>query len=293
MKTANPQRTILITLIIAFVILLALCLLIHIHEYEYSRIAPTCESEGYALYTCRCGESYTESVCPALGHTYEATVTPPGLNEDGYTEHVCSRCRDTYRDEIVPKHADVVSDLSENDFLLPIDYYSRARDHKPEYVMIHFMSAVVLDPKNPYDMTLTRSTYLDAYVSTHYTIDREGNIYCYIPEALVAYHAGKGTWRDDGKYTDSMNDYAIGIELMGIGTQKEMSIYMTAANYNKLDPAHLGFTDAQYASLKALVQDICDRNDIPMDRDHVIGHEDYSPKKVDPGDLFDWDRLLS
>jgi len=90
-----------------------------------------------------------------------------------------------------------------------------------------------------------------------------------------------------------MNDYAIGIELMGIGTQKEMSIYMTAANYNKLDPAHLGFTDAQYASLKALVQDICDRNDIPMDRDHVIGHEDYSPKKVDPGDLFDWDRLLS
>ena len=159
--------------------------------------------------------------------------------------------------------------------------------------MIHFMSAVVLDPKNPYDIELTRSTYTDNWVSTHYTIDRQGNVYCYVPESLVAYHAGKGVWNNDGTYTDSMNDYAIGIEVMGIGTQKEMSIYMSAYNYSRLDPADLGFTDAQYESLKALVSDICSRYDIPMDRDHVIGHEEYSPQKVDPGDLFDWTRLLT
>lgn len=292
MKTDHPVRTITITLIVAFVVLVCLCLLIHIHEFSGTLISPTCEAEGYTLLTCRCGDSYKESVTPALGHAYESTVIPPSLDEDGCTEHRCTRCERSYRDEITPKHADAVSALAEKDFLQPIDYYSRARDYKAEYVMIHFMSAVVLDSENPYDMELTRSTYIDDGVSVHYTIDREGKIYCYVPEALVAYHAGKGTWQDDGKYTDSMNDYAIGIELMGIGTQKEMSTYMTAANYNRLDPAHIGFTDAQYESLKTLVQDICSRNEIPMDRTHIIGHDEYAPRKSDPGDLFDWTRLI-
>lgn len=290
MKTAIRPR---IFIIAGMVLFLCLCLLIHIHEYELSVIPPTCEEGGYALLTCRCGDSYTESPTAALGHSYESAVTPPELDTDGYTEHICSRCQHTYRDEIVLKHADVVSQLAEKDFLQPMEYYSRARDHKAEFVMIHFMSAVVLDSKNPYDMDLTRSTYIDNGVSTHYTIDRDGNIYCYVPEALVAYHAGKGVWNNDGKYTDAMNDYAIGIELMGIGSQKDMRQYMTAYNYYRLDPAHLGFTDAQYESLKALVQDICQRNDIPMDRQHIIGHEEYSPKKADPGDLFDWDRLIA
>jgi N-acetyl-anhydromuramyl-L-alanine amidase AmpD len=129
-------------------------------------------------------------------------------------------------------------------------------------------------------------------VSIHYIIDRAGTVYCYIPEDRVAWHAGKGQWAGDEKYTDKMNFYAIGIELVGIGSAKDMSLYMTKENYNKLDKSLRGFTDAQYISLKALVEDICCRNGIPMDREHVIGHEDYSSRKKDPGELFDWDRLL-
>jgi dimethylamine--corrinoid protein Co-methyltransferase len=34
------------------------------------------------------------------------------------------------------------------------------------------------------------------------------------------------------------------------------------------------------------------RNGIPMDREHVIGHQEYSPKKSDPGELFDWSKLI-
>ena len=30
------------------------------------------------------------------------------------------------------------------------------------------------------------------------------------------------------------------------------------------------------------------RYDIPMDRDHIIGHQEYAIKKRDPGELFDW-----
>ena len=38
--------------------------------------------------------------------------------------------------------------------------------------------------------------------------------------------------------------------------------------------------------------DICARYGIPYDRAHIIGHEDYRPSKSDPGELFDWGRVL-
>jgi len=77
-----------------------------------------------------------------------------------------------------------------------------------------------------------------------------------------------------------------------MGSAEDMSLYMTKKEYKALDPSLLGFTDAQYTALKALVEDICQRNEIPMDREHVIGHEEYNPKKNDPGDLFDWSRIF-
>ncbi len=96
------------------------------HDYEATVTAPTCTEGGYTTHTCsRCEDTYTDTpteklghtagdeatctedqtctVCgevltPALGHDYEATVTPPTCTEDGYTTHTCSRCKDTYTD---------------------------------------------------------------------------------------------------------------------------------------------------------------------------------------------------
>lgn len=164
--------------------------------------------------------------------------------------------------------------------------------YPPEYVMLHFCSAVVNHPEDPYNMEYVRQTFIDADVSVHYIIDRDGTVYCYIPEDRTAWHAGAGQWAGDEKYTDKMNFYAIGIELVGIGSREDMSLYITKAQYNKLDKTLLGFTDAQYVALSALLEDVCGRNGIPMDREHVIGHEDFNPKRNDPGQLFDWNRIL-
>ena len=89
-----------------------------------------------------------------------------------------------------------------------------------------------------------------------------------------------------------MNLYSIGIELVGIGSQQDMALYLTKAEYKKLDKDLLGFTDDQYTALRALVEDVYARHNIPMDTEHVIGHEQYNPKKNDPGELFDWSRIL-
>lgn len=177
-------------------------------------------------------------------------------------------------------------------FLGEITDYSWEQEFPPEYVMIHFCSAVVNHFDDPYNHEYVRQTFTDAGVSVHYMVDREGQIFCYIPEDRSAWHAGYGTWLDDEKYTNKMNKYSIGIEVMGMGTYEEMSGYLHKWQYNKIPKEDLGFTEAQYEALKDLVADICTRHDIPLDRDHVIGHEEFSPKKSDPGDLFDWSRIV-
>ena len=71
-----------------------------------------------------------------------------------------------------------------------------------------------------------------------------------------------------------------------------LSQYLSSDEYDALDPSLIGFTDAQYESLATLLSDVCQRNHIPLDREHIIGHEEYKPEKTDPGELFDWDRLM-
>ena len=179
-----------------------------------------------------------------------------------------------------------VSPLAVQDFL-EFENSSYPRENPVEFVMIHFTSAVMLDRENPYDYDLVRGIFVDYNLGIHYIIDRDGTIYCFLPETRSAWHAGKGSFGDE-KYTDNMNRHSIGIELMGIGSQEDMSIYLHPEEYERLNASLIGFTDAQYTALGNLVQDICQRHEIEMDRQHIIGHQEYNPAKNDPGELFDW-----
>ena len=185
-----------------------------------------------------------------------------------------------------------ISPLAKNDLFPFAKSYSLAREIRPEYIMLHFCSAVVIDRQAPYNIALVRDNFIRNGVDTNYIIDRDGTIYCYVPEDRLAYHAGKGTYANDEKLTDNMNRYAIGIELLAIGSQKDMSIYLTAEEYAALPSSLIGYTDAQYEALNALITDICQRNSIPADKYHILGHDEYSAAKNDPGELFDWGRLL-
>ena len=92
------------------------------HTYTDTVIAPTCTEAGYTVHTCECGDSYTDTEVPALGHDYAASDTPgllactrceallehsehsytetvvaPTCTEAGYTLHTCE-CGDSYRE---------------------------------------------------------------------------------------------------------------------------------------------------------------------------------------------------
>ncbi len=194
--------------------------------------------------------------------------------------------------ETTPPEPVTVYEGAVEDFLLPLESYSYEREASPQFVMIHFTSDVMANREDPYNMDALRAIFMDYEVSIHYIIGRDGTVYCYIPEDRVAWHAGKGEWAGNPAFANKMNYHSIGIELAAIGSQSDMSIYMSETEYNALDPSLLGFTDAQYDALALLVEDLCHRHNIPLDRDHIIGHEEYASRKTDPGELFDWSRII-
>ena len=66
----------------------------HSHSYTSAVTAPTCTSQGYTTHTCSCGDSYTDSYVPALGHSdgaWVTTVEPTCLGE-GTEKVYCTRC---------------------------------------------------------------------------------------------------------------------------------------------------------------------------------------------------------
>ncbi len=189
-----------------------------------------------------------------------------------------------------PSDPDIVSPLATK-YYLDLYELSMIREAPAEYVMLHFCSDVLNNRTYPYGMEAIRRTLIKNKASINYIVARNGEIYCYIPEQRVAFHAGKGSYGDE-KYTDSMDEYSIGISLVAIGSKNDMKGYLSSSKYNSVSSSLIGFTDEQYEALSLLLKDIAERWDIPLDREHIIGHSDYNSAKREPGELFDWERVL-
>ena len=118
--------------------------------------------------------------------------------------------------------------------------------------------------------SLARLRDPEAKVSAHYLISEEGEVIQLVDEARRAWHAGASYWRG----LRDVNSASIGIELQHPGH---------ALGYRP-------FADAQFEALVPLLHRIVHAHDIP--RANVVGHSDVAPaRKIDPGELFPWDRL--
>ena len=65
---------------------------------QHAAKAPTCTKPGWDAYeTCsRCDYTTTYQELPALNHDYQAVTVEPTCETDGYTVFTCSRCKDSY-----------------------------------------------------------------------------------------------------------------------------------------------------------------------------------------------------
>ena len=64
---------------------------------QYAAKAPTCTEIGWDAYeTCSRCDYTTYAELPILGHDYQAVTVDPTCEADGYTIFTCSRCKDSY-----------------------------------------------------------------------------------------------------------------------------------------------------------------------------------------------------
>lgn len=68
------------------------------HDLEqHAAKAPTCTEIGWDAYeTCSRCDYTTRKELPALNHDYQAVTVAPTCEADGYTVFTCSRCKDSY-----------------------------------------------------------------------------------------------------------------------------------------------------------------------------------------------------
>ena len=64
---------------------------------QHAAKAPTCTEKGWNAYeTCSRCDYTTYAELPALNHDYQAVTVDPTCETDGYTVFTCSRCKDSY-----------------------------------------------------------------------------------------------------------------------------------------------------------------------------------------------------
>ena len=134
------------------------------------------------------------------------------------------------------------------------NFWTGRKGYRPEGVVIHIMDGTLVG---------TDSWFANpaSLVSSHYGIGRTGEVHQYVKEEDTAWHAGRvdaPIWKLV-KPNINPNLYTIGIEHEG-----------------KPDDV---WTDVMKQSSGELIREICQRWQIPIDRNHIVGHFEIFSKK--------------
>ena len=147
------------------------------------------------------------------------------------------------------------------------DLANRPTDLKVDTIVLH-------DTEESYASTIAGFTNPASYVSAHYVVrSADGFVTQFLPTKDVAWQAGN--WY--------VNTHSVGIEQEGFAVE--------GATW---------FTEALYHSTSQLVRYLATKYGVPLDRLHIIGHDNVpgiSPAGVpgmhwDPGPYWDWDHYM-
>lgn len=135
------------------------------------------------------------------------------------------------------------------------DVASRESDYPINYVVIH-------TTQGSYTSAINWFQNPSSNVSAHYVIrSGDGQITQMVREKDIAWHAGNYSY----------NTQSIGIEHEG---------YVNDSSW---------YTDAMYKASAALTRNLCLKYGIPIDRAHIIGHNEVpGATHTDPGPNWDW-----
>jgi N-acetyl-anhydromuramyl-L-alanine amidase AmpD len=147
------------------------------------------------------------------------------------------------------------------------------KTYKPEAIVIHIMQGSLCGTDSWFSNR-------QAEVSAHYGVSKTGEVHQFVDEKNTAWHAGVVTtpsWslirKAAGNYYINPNYYTVGIEHEGT--------------------VDTDWADAMYESTSTLIAEISKRWNIPIDRNHVIGHHEIYAVKACPGNKVDFNKLIA
>jgi N-acetyl-anhydromuramyl-L-alanine amidase AmpD len=159
--------------------------------------------------------------------------------------------------------------------------YEPAKSMPPSIIVLHYTVTTTIDQ--------TVNAFYGAGVSSHFTIDRDGEIYKHIEDGNVAYHAGQSFWH--GK--QSLNWWpSVGIEQINTGWDVNNSRWKESRSIAKEADGKQWetWTEEQIKSVAELTASLVDEYNI--DSWNIIGHSDCAcGRKPDPGPVFPWKKL--
>ncbi len=70
---------------------------LHKHSYSSKVVSPGCQTEGYTIFTCFCGDVHQSDTVTALGHKWGewTTTKEASATEEGHQTRTCSVCKDS------------------------------------------------------------------------------------------------------------------------------------------------------------------------------------------------------
>lgn len=139
------------------------------------------------------------------------------------------------------------------------------------YVVIHTVQGSLESAVNTFS-----SDSLDNPRSAHYTIGVTGEVVKSVDPKYVAWHAGTSPLGSGERYESRvLNENSIGIEHEGFVDDPEFP------------------NGEQYLTSAALTRYLCEKYQIPIDRQHIVGHDEIKSAKGDPGPNWDWDYFMN
>ena len=161
----------------------------------------------------------------------------------------------------MPKNVEKMSNIYSPNFDL------RKRSKKNiKYIIFHY-TGMKSDK-----LAIRKLTGFNSKVSSHYYIDKKGNLIQLVPDLYIAWHAGKSYWKND-KF---LNNNSIGIEISNPGHEH----------------GYKAFNNKQIKCLIKISKNLL--KNYKINPKNILGHSDIAPlRKKDPGEKFPWKLIAS
>lgn len=164
---------------------------------------------------------------------------------------------------------------------------------KPQFLIMHYTASASAES------AISWLCNPQASASAHVVISRDGQVTQLVPFNVVAWHAGKSTWRDGSKTLVGLNDYSIGIELDNPGKLVRQGDHWYATALGRSYAANEGIRAVHKNERRASGWGVYPEVQLEaafqvasaLRKEYglraVLGHDDIAPgRKFDPGPAF-------